>query len=294
MTYSAIQLQLTHVLQQFYRRVGGKVTLATGGSASTAVDTKLAEELGDSNEDDLYNGGTLIVIEDAGGANAAPEGEFTRITDYVAFTQTLTLSPTITAIASGDRIVIAPSDFPLYDVIEQVNDALKMLGDIPIPNTSITTAANQTEYTLPVALNGQQLLNVEIQGTTTDADDNQWMPIANWRVVDAVPGTAGTLIIPQFTAGYTVRVWYLGKHPRVDAFDDNISEYLHPDLVHAAVMTQILQWKNDAERASGNAASDQLVALEQKAWSQLDRARALHPVSLPPRRVQGFPHWVRA
>src|SRR5688572_17715489 len=125
MTYSATANQLTHVLQQLFRRIGGKVTLATSGSTTTAVDTKLADELADGNEDDLFNGGTLLVLEDAGGLSAAPEGEFSRITDYVAGSQTLTFSPAMTAApASGDRIIIVPPDFPLYDMIEIVNDAL--------------------------------------------------------------------------------------------------------------------------------------------------------------------------
>lgn len=294
MTYSPTQLQLTGILQQFYRRVAGKVTLATGGSTTTAIDTKLTEELEDGNEDDIYKGGTLIVIEDAGGLSAAPEGEASRITGYVASTTTITVSPALTtAIAAGDRILIAPPDFPLYDVIEQVNDALRGLGDIPVPNTSITTAANQTEYTLPLALKGQQLLNVEVQGITSDADDNRWVPVPNWRVVDAAGGTTGLLILPQLASGYTVKVWYLGKHPRVDAFDDYINEYLHPELVHAAAMARVLQWRNDSDRLRG-AVQDHLIALEQKAWSQHDRERIIHPVSIPPRRVQGFPHWGRS
>lgn len=291
MTYSATQLQLTHVLQQLYRRLNGKVTLATGGSTTTAIDTKLSDELADSNEDDVYNGGTLIVIEDAGGLNAAPEGEFSRITDYVASTTTITCSPALTAaIASGDRILVAMTDFPLYDMIEVVNDALKNLGDIPLTNSSITTAANQTEYTLPVALKGEQLLDVEMQGITTDSNDNQYMRLPNWKVVPAAPGTAGTLVLPQLASGYLIRLTYAGKHPRVDAFDDYISEYFHPELVHAAVFAHALQWRNDNDAIAGGADQGKL-ALEQKAWSQYDRARMTHPIDMPKRRQQGFVHW---
>lgn len=291
MTYSATQLQLTHVLQQLYRRLNGKVTLATGGSVSTIVDTKLADELADGNEDDIYNGGTAIVIEDAGGSNAAPEGEFSRITDYVASTTTITVSPSFTAApGSGDRVLIAPSEFPMYDMIEIVNDALKNLGDIPTLDTSITTADNQTEYTLPVALKSGQLLNVELQGQTTDANDNQYIEIPNWRVIPSSPGSTAVLLLPQLASGYTIRLIYLGKHPRVDAYSDYISEYFHPELVHAAVFAHALQWRNDNDAISGGADQSKL-ALEQKAWSQYDRARMTHPIDMPKRRVQGFPHW---
>lgn len=291
MAYSATQVQLTHILQQLYRRLGGKVTLATGGSTTTVIDTKLADELADGNEDDLFNGGTVIVIEDAGGANAAPEGEFSRITDYVASTTTITFSPAVTsAVASGDRVIIAPPDFPLYDVIEIVNDALKNLGDIPLVNTSLTTAASQTEYTLPLALKGQQILNVEIQGNTNDANDSQYYSLANWKVVNAAPGSTGLLVIPQLEESRTIRITYFGRHPRIDAYDDYVSEFLHPELVHSAVFAQAIQWKNDAGLLAGGA-DNATLALEQKAWSQFDRAKILHPAQLPPRRVQGTPAW---
>jgi hypothetical protein len=290
--YSQSQLQLTHVLARFYQQVGGKVTLATGGSTTTIIDTKLAADLEDGNIDDIFNGGVAIVVKDAGGAAAAPEGEFSRITDYVASTTTVTFSPAMTvAPASGDRVLIAPPDFPIYDVIEQINNALSMLGNIPRPDTSIASADNQTEYTLPVALKGRQLLNVEYQGITTDANDNRWQSIPNWRLVDAIPGTAGTIILPQLVSGRTVRLWYLGEHPRVEAYDDPISEYFDKELVHAAVMLAVLEWRNDADRAAGVAADEQLVALEQKAWQKFDRMLVKHPVTLPQRRIQGFPHW---
>lgn len=290
MAYSATQLQLTHVLQWLYRRLGAKVTLATGGSTTTAVDTKLVEELQNSNVDDLYNGGTIIVIEDAAGAAAAPEGQFSRITDYEASSTTVTFSPALTALASGDRILITTRDFPLYDVIEQVNDALKDLAKTPRYDTSITTAANQTEYTLPVAVKGGRILKVEMQGITTDANDNRWVPVVGYRENYAVPGTAGTLVLPQFATGYTIRITYIKPHGRVDAYDDPIDEHFDPQLVQAAVMAHVLQWRNDADRVNGGA-DDNLLALEQKAWSQYDRAKIEHRPEIPPKDFQPFPSW---
>lgn len=289
MTYSPTQLQLTHVLQTLYRRVGGRVLLATGGSVTTVIDTKLIDDLAENNEDDLFNGGTVVVIRDAAGANAAPEGEFSRITDYEASTGTITFSPAVTvAIASGDRVIIAPADFPLYDVVEVVNEALQNLGDIPLINTSLTTVADQAEYTIPIALKGRELLDVQIQGTTNDSDNNQYYQLPTWEIVPATSGTAETLVIPTLSAGYIIRLTYLGKHSRVSAYDDPINEYFHPELVHAAVLAHVLQWRNDASLISGGA-DQSLLGLEQKAWSQYDRARFEHPSEIRPRRVQGFP-----
>jgi hypothetical protein len=286
MTYSATQLQLTHVLQRFYRRVGGKVTLATGGTTTTVIDTKLADELGDGNEDDFYNGGTVIVIEDAGGSNAAPEGEFSRITDYEASTTTATFSPALTvAPASGDRVLLASPDFPLYDMIEVVNDALEYLGNIPLVDTSITVAGGTVDYTLPIAVKGRRIVDV------VQKDGVDYYPVSNWKIIPATAGSTETLNIPQLTEGDTLYIHYLGKHPRVDAYDAPISEYFDPDLVHAAVFAHAIQWKNDNGLLTGGVDSA-YQAIEQKAWSQLDREILRHPVQLPKGRNQGMPMWL--
>lgn len=278
MAYSTTQLQLTHLLQRVYRKLGGTViTTATSGSTTTAADTKLVDVLGDGNADDAYNGGTLIVVRDAGGAGAAPEGEFSRISDYTASTFLFTLDSTLTAeIGAGDTFMFAVQDYPLATMIEIVNDALSYLGDLPLPDTSITTAANQTEYTLPVAVKRDELLFVEIQGQTTDANDNQWIPIRNYRTVPAAPGSAGTLIIPQYAEGYTVRLTYMGRHPPVSTYADPISEYIHPDLAVACVTAHALAWINVQQGAT-----EERIQRENKAWNDLDRALVLHPIYAP-------------
>jgi hypothetical protein len=291
MTYSNSQLQLTHVLQSLYRRLDGKVMLITGGSDTTIIDTKLAEDLGDSNVDDIYNGGTAIVISDAGGAYAAPEGEFSRITDYVASTYTITISPALTtAVASGDKVLVTPNTFPLYDMIEVVNDALRYLGDVPRYDTSINTTAEQTEYTLPLALKGRKVINVELQTELSDANDNQWVQVSNWKEGFAAAGSTGTFILPQYEAGYTVRLTYLAEHPKVSAYADYIDEHMDRNLVNACVYVHALQWKNDSERINGST-DENLLALEQKAWSQLQLEQVRNGMSVPPRRFPGFPHW---
>lgn len=291
MAYSATQLQVTHVLQELFLRLGGKVTLATGGSTTTIVDTKLEDDLQDANEDDIYNGGTAIVIEDAGGASAAPEGQFSRITDYVASSTTITFSPALTAaVASGDRVMIAPPDFPLYDMLEVLNSALKDLSELPRYDTSITTTANQTEYTLPVAVKGGRIEGVEIQTRLNDANDNRWIPIPNWKEGFANAGSTGTFILRQYPSGYTVRIAYKKWHPRVDLYDDPIDEYYHPKLVHAAFMAHALQWRNDNDTIAGTADNARL-GLEQKAWTQYDRAKIEHKTESEPKQFKPFPSW---
>lgn len=290
MAYSATQLQLTHVLQELYRSLGAKTLVATGGSTTTTVDSKLADELADGNEDDIYNGGTLIVIQDAGGLNAAPEGEFARVSDYDAASTTITHDTLTAGVASGDRVMVAPIDYPLYDMVEVVNDALRDLPEVPQYDTSIVTAANKTEYDLPVAVKGGRILRVEIQGYLNDADDNQWRPVPDWEEGFSQAGVTGKFFIPQYPVGYTVRITYRKWHPRVKLYDDYINEFLHPRLVNAAVFAYALQWRNNANAGAGGA-DPSLLSLEQKAWSQYDRAKMEHMPPTPQKKSKGMPQW---
>lgn len=290
MTYDPNKQQLTDVLQRLYRRLGGVVITLTDGSESLAIDTKMAELLADGNVDDFLNGGTLIVIEDFGGLHAAPEGEIGYISDYDSGTTGITVNPALTsAMGAGDKVMYVDATFPVYDMVEQVNDALKHLKEIPVPDESITIVEGQTVYDLPVVLKGEQLLDVQIQ-TSLVAGDEQYIPVDGWGIVPSAGGTIGKIVLPYLPAGYKVRIIYSGIHPRVSAWSDPINEFLHPDLVHAVVFAFAIQWKNDANAVQG-APDDALLRLEQKAWSQFDRAMIMHPAAVPPRRIQGMPHW---
>ncbi len=292
MTYSRTAFQLTHLLQRLYRRLKvARVGKATGGSTATIIDTKLLDYLADSNENDYLTDFTAIIVKDAGGAGAAPEGEFNRISAYDDG-GTITVPDVFSAaVAVGDTYMYISPDFPLYDMIEVVNDALQSehIGKIPVPDTSLTTANNQTEYTLPSALiTDDTLLDLEIQGITTDADDNRYLPVPNWKIIPGgTPGTAGTLVVPQLAAGYKLRLTYLGLHPRIDTYSDYVSEYIPPALAVSVCAAFALEWFNSQ---SGGAEKFWLNR-EDRAWNQLDIAKRLNPIAIPVRRVPGFPLW---
>lgn len=288
MAYSATDFQLTHLLQKVYRRLKvARTSTATNGSTTTIVDTALLDDLGDSNEDDILNRGTVIIVKDALGAGAAPEGEFNRISDYDD-AGTITVPSAFTAaVASGDTYMNMSPDFPLRDMIEIVNDALVYLGRIPKVYSSLTTAANQTEYTLPTALEGVDLTDIEIQGILTDSNDNRYEPISGWKITPALPGSTALLTIPQFASGYILRIGYPGIHPKVTAYSDYISPYIHPELATAAAVAHALQWYNSQR----DGADDYWKQREDRAWNQLDIAKATYPIKIPVVRVPGFPHW---
>lgn len=288
MSYSTSSFQLTHLMQKAYRRVANvRTSTATGGSTTTIVDAKLLDYLEDSNEDDYLNNWTVFVVTDSAGAGADPEGKFSIISDYTAETGTITVPSSLTtAVASGDTYMYCTPEVPIYDMIEIVNDALVYLGKTPRVDSTLTTANNQTEYTLPLAIKGRKIVMIEVQGQINDANDNRYYLIHDWKVVESAIGSTATLIIPQYVSGRTIRITYLDYHPRVDAYDDYISEYIHPELATASVVAHATRWINTQNKGNDK----YLLQREDKAFNDLDIAKATYPISLPAEQVQPF-HW---
>ena len=97
--------------------------VATGGSTTTIADT--VERLED---DDYWNGGTAWITYDAAGAGAAPQGEYSSISDFAQTGGIVTLRSTLTgAVASGDRYAVATSRYPLHILIQKINQVQRYL-----------------------------------------------------------------------------------------------------------------------------------------------------------------------
>lgn len=234
-------LTLSKVMQRAWREIGHLVDIkATGGSTTTVIDTSLATRY---TTDDALIGGTAIVVYDAGGAGAAPEGEFARISDYVASTQTFTIDAVTAAIASGDRVGLARPTIPHPQMQEAVNDGLARLGLIQLVDTSLTSADGQTEYALPVGLKIERLIDIQYPVNPDDANDSQWRSIISLSdYTPAAPGSTGLLVIPQLPASRTIKIIYEGVHPRLTTFSSVISETIQEELAVAAAIDKALTW----------------------------------------------------
>ncbi len=251
--------------------------VATDGSTTTIVNGKIADRQ-DRPEDNYSIDFTAMVIRDAGGASAAPEGEMQRISGYVSSTYTHTVDTAFTvAPASGDYIAIANADIPLREMYRAINNALVKIGEIPLTDSSLTTASSKTEYTLPVALKRTNLLRVEYAANTGDADDNDWTHISDFDIVPAAPGSTGLLILPQIVSGRTIRLTYKGVHPVISTYSSTISEYLHPAVLIPAVTKEILRWWNAAS-AGGN---QYWLQKENEAAQELEMALRKFPIWTP-------------
>ena len=279
MAYVSGQYHLTDLLQDVYESLGElKVSLATGGTTSTVVDSTRANEDGD----DDWKNGVLFITRDAGGADAAPQGEFQRISGSTGSSGTLTVDTVFSgAPAAGDTYSWALNFYPIRNMIELANAGLRKLGDIArVDTTTLDSASNKTEYAYAVTWKRNPPLYVDWQGLTGDANNNRWQRIYNPDVIPADPGTAGLLVIPQIVNARDIRVTYMDSHPRLSVFDDIVSEYIHPDLAFAAVLERALDWQNKRLRGT-----DRFLLLAfNDAKIELNNALIKHPIWKPERR----------
>jgi len=238
-----INFELHELLQAAYQRLGQmNVSVATGGSTTTVVDSTQAGLHGDN----AWKPGAVFIMKDSTMSTTLtpPEGQFSLVSAYADSTGTWTIGAVTTAVAAGDVFGYTNDFFPLYTMVELANQAVWSFGPIPLINSSITTAAGQTEYSYPVAIKMAPPLRVEYNTKLNDSDDNQWAPIDNWRYQPATAGTAATIVLPQLPSGRTVRIWYEGWHPALNAWNDVIAECLAPEAVIAKLVKLALQWQN--------------------------------------------------
>ena len=230
---------LWQLLRDAYSELGQlQVSAATGGTTTTIVDSKL---IGAGRDDD-WNGGAVIVLS-AGGA--APEGEFGRVSDYVDAAGTLTVPEMSAAVESGDLYGLVSEYYPLQQMIELANQALRNLGDLThADTTTLDTAAGQTEYPAAIAWKRRPPRRIDIQTRTGDADDHRWALVRAWDYVPAAAGESGVIVFRSpLRAGRELRIWYEDAHPRVSAYDDEIREEIHPALAVAAAVEKALVWQ---------------------------------------------------
>lgn len=218
----------------------GKITIsqATGGSTTTIVDTYLSKDTAN----DTWKGGAFFVVSTTDGE--APQGSFGLITTSSATAQSFTFATLAAAIEAGDRYGYTSQEYPLYQVVQDCNRAIRDLGQLPLADTSLTVVTGQTEYALPVALKHKPPLQVWV-ATDDDSDNQGWKEIRDYSVDPAGPGSTGLLIMPNDdNAGKTIKLLYLGSHPELRDSTDIVSEYIDPALAKWAATKATLSWQN--------------------------------------------------
>ena len=195
------------MVEEVARRMGYYLRgTATGGSTTTVVDTAALLAL-----DDFWVGHYVYVVEDAGGAGAAPEGEERAVTDYVQSTATLTIAPAFTAaVGAGDTFELLA--LRRADVIAAINAAIRASGETwlvyQVDDNTVTIADDDYDYDLPTDL--ARMLAV----WTRDETDEPWVEVRGemWRVAKT-PG-AQELVFGTLAGlgdGDAIRLEYMAR-----------------------------------------------------------------------------------
>ena len=259
----------------------GYATSGEDGPPITLIDT-----IDRTEPDDYWNGGTCWLTYDSAGAGAAPTGSFSTIAtwDFDLNKATMRIAPheILSATpASGDGYAFGKRRYPLSRLITAVNYALNDLGDIPISDIStITTAANQTEYDLPQAAS-TDLRKVYIQtNIPTDTNDYKWMEIHNWKVHKSATGSVDKLITPaQYDAGRLIKIVYVDTHANLRAATDEIDDIVHLDRVVMSATLWALNWYRGKTFSNRRALLDKIERYEKK----VAEAEITHPIDYPMR-----------
>lgn len=214
--------------------------VVTSGATTYTID---AYGLKHRFHDDFFKNGVMWVIYDAGGAGAAPEGSYYRVDGYEESTGKVTHENTGTATAAGDRYALANSEYPIHQIIQAINTVLSEI-EIPVVDTTTTSAADTTEYDLPEELLGHR---VKVWFQRVDAtDDNRWTEYSDWYIAETATGTAKKLIFrSQPPEPWTIKIEYWIPHPPIYTAAGEIAEAVSIQRLVGEVVLKCLMWKKN-------------------------------------------------
>src|SRR4030067_693345 len=140
------------------------------------LNTLLVDDLGNYIVDDLGN-----YIEMGGWTGEIEVSTYTLFDlTYRLARELEILEESTAATGLGDKYAIASKRIPHHVLVQGINNALFDLGTVQYTDTtSLTSASNQTEYTLPLAAKAD-LREVWQQGITTDSNDNPRTGPPHW------------------------------------------------------------------------------------------------------------------
>lgn len=256
--------------------------VATGGSTTTIADTVERTEA-----NDFWNGGSAWILYDAGGAGAAPQGEYSFISDFATTGGVITLRSTLTAAAaSGDRYAVAGLRYPLQLLVQKINEVLRTIPVTTEDITTITIADSQTEYSLPSDV--WDLKQVWMQTDPDDSNDTRPTPLHDWRIRKSATGTANVLQLGRQLASDTIlNLVYLTDHQTLRAATDKLDDSIHINRVLYDAAVRCLLWYKSKVGDSDTSVNDLLNLYQNMAQEMNQRfgmtypkksAKTIHPV----------------
>jgi hypothetical protein len=246
--------------------------VATGGSTTTIADTVERTEA-----NDFWNGGSAWITYDAAGAGAAPQGEYSFVSDFANSGGILTLRSTLTAaVAANDRYAVAGLRYPLQLLIQKVNE---VLSTIPIRKDDISTLTivdSQTEYSLPSDV--WEVKELWLQTNVDDTNDTQPVRIYDWEFRKSATGTANKIILGrQFSADDIVNVVYLTNHQTLRVATDKLDDTIHINRVLYDAAVRCLLWYKAKVGDSDTSVNDLLNLYQGMAAEMNNRFNVSYP-----------------
>jgi hypothetical protein len=235
-------MNLGKLLEETYSALGfiRLRSLATGGSATTIIDTALAIQYPTNG----FKKHIFFISQTTDGLSPQSKFGVLPAAHYVAATQTFTI-PTVTdSVGAGDIYAIAKPTVDLYEMLGQINLAMAKLPAVRLSDVSLTAAKDTLEYTLPLAVKGYEIQEVWI-GNATDGyqKDN------NYRVRPAVGGSTEKLVLgtqpdydPDTAADHTIDIIYLGRQTTLSVYSNTISEKYPDELVYSCCFMTALEY----------------------------------------------------
>lgn len=237
---------------------------ATGGSATTLIDTSFPSRSGIVPEDDWFNGGTIHHL-------SGSRTGWSVITDWVKSTTTFTVA-TGTAVAATNRYAAYKGTYSLDILISAINQALQRMPAVPDEDTSLTTTALQESYTLPAGVYDVREVLIE----QFDTDPKYKVDVRPW--MDELDGTLKFKPGREWQwTGDTIHLWYYTKHTDLTAATDTISNYLALEWLSMEAAIIALEWR---VMVTGGQDASVLWQLE-KYMKELPMIRAKHINKIP-------------
>jgi len=238
-------------------------SVATGGSATTVIDTTVSEP------NDYFTNGTIWILS---GNNA---GKCAKISGYVGSTGVFTFATMTLLNAALDRYAACPPDFPTWLLRQKVNQGIRNMGGLLTFDTSLTSVTAQLVYNLPATVRNVKKLEVANVKTS---------PLAYADYTGRGREKNGTW---EFTpggepeGGYTIRLTYVPETTLLTADTDTLNLYYNLNRLGWEAAVEALRWI--IKRRAGN---DKIYgSLIVEADANRGRMRRLYPMAKAGPRV---------
>ena len=278
-------MNLGKLLEETYIACGLQVLrrVATGGTATTVVDSGIVNKKSDGYYAQGANGGHILFISQSTDG-LSPQGKFGEVSAFTLSTTTPTFTiPTVTdAVAAGDIYAVMKPIIQLYEMIGRVNEGLRRLGEQDRPNTTLTGLADTLVYSLPAGINVTNIKKIEI-GNNTDG----WCDAPGYTIQPQQGGTVDQLMFthqPPYDsttpANQTIKITYHGPHPTLSIYSDYVEKSV-PDELAIAICAEVA-WELLMRKKTTFFSDRTKQAMFNDIQKQSAKAQAEHPIRTKP------------